>query len=88
MVVSRTGTGIVTRQWQRLGELFGVVLELGPDDRALHLDLACGSDVALRRELEALLAADEACRHDDRFLRTPIDAMLEAMTRAHATPQG
>lgn len=41
-----------------LESIFHAALELKPDERAKYLDGACGTDDALRREVEALIAAD------------------------------
>lgn len=43
---------------ERLERLFAQALELAPHERPRFLDTACGTDAALRAELEALLAAD------------------------------
>jgi WD40 repeat protein/serine/threonine protein kinase len=40
-------------------ELFHAALEMGSEERRVYLDDACGSDAALRRELDALLACHE-----------------------------
>ncbi|HXG91156.1 MAG TPA: serine/threonine-protein kinase [Blastocatellia bacterium] len=44
-------------RWQRIEELFGAALEIAPDERAVFLMNECGSDDALRREVETLLAS-------------------------------
>ncbi len=46
-------------RWPELDGLFERVLEEPPDRRGAFLDEACGSDAALRRELEALLSAHD-----------------------------
>lgn len=43
--------------WQRIEELFGKALNIEPDEREAFLADACGSDEALRREIEGLLAS-------------------------------
>ena len=46
-------------QWKNLKELFGAVLACEPERRSEFLQRACGSDGALRGELESLLSAYE-----------------------------
>ena len=46
-------------------QIFGEALEKPPTERAAFLKTACGSDAALRGEVEALLAAFDAA---DEFL--------------------
>jgi eukaryotic-like serine/threonine-protein kinase len=65
-------------QWRRVKQVFGAVLELEPRDRAAFLDEACGTaDAAVRREVEALLAAHQA---SDSFLETPAAAVALPLT--------
>jgi serine/threonine protein kinase len=47
-------------QWKNLKELFGAVLECEPERRSEFLQQACGSDGALRGEIESLLSAYES----------------------------
>lgn len=47
-------------QWRRASELFHRMVELPENQRPRALAEACGSDVRLRRDVEALLAADAA----------------------------
>jgi serine/threonine-protein kinase len=44
-------------RWSRIEELFAQASELPSDQRAPWLSAACGDDVALRQEVESLLAA-------------------------------
>ena len=46
-------------QERRLEELFDAACALSPEARTAFLDRACGSDAALRQEVESLLAAHE-----------------------------
>jgi predicted ATPase/serine/threonine protein kinase len=46
-------------QHRQVGELYQAALELRPAERPAFLAEACGSDEALRREVESLLAAQE-----------------------------
>ena len=45
-------------RWHRVEELFHSALEREPSGRAAFLAAACGEDATLKREVEALLAAD------------------------------
>jgi len=45
-------------RWRRLSALFDRALDLDPDARRVLLDAECADDPALRRELDAMLAAD------------------------------
>src|ERR1700730_1440314 len=46
-------------RWQQLDALFLSALEREPEERAAFLDKACAGDEALRKQVEALLAAHE-----------------------------
>ena len=58
------------QRWSRVDDLFAAVLELPAAQRAGFLDAECGTDTDLRREIDGLLAADEAA---GRFLEDPFD---------------
>lgn len=45
-------------RWRQVDELFQAALERAPEDRSTFISEACGTDDSLRREVEALLAAD------------------------------
>ena len=55
--------------WQRIEALFYAALEHVPSDRPAFLDYACGSDIALRKEVESLL---EASGKTLSFLQKPV----------------
>src|SRR5207247_570463 len=62
---------------QREAAIFDAAMELPPEQRAAHLDQACGGDAALRLRMEALLKADEsACE----VLESPTDPAAVAPT--------
>ncbi|MDQ3801949.1 MAG: protein kinase, partial [Acidobacteriota bacterium] len=46
-------------RWQRIEKIFEAALALPPPERESFLALACGEDVELRAQVEAMLAADE-----------------------------
>ena len=48
---------MTAERWQRLEDLFHVMLELPPEARAAALSEACGDDLDMRAELERLLQA-------------------------------
>jgi serine/threonine protein kinase/Tol biopolymer transport system component len=45
-------------RWRQVDQLFQTALEHSPEERAEFISEACGDDDSLRREVEALLAAD------------------------------
>ena len=61
----------------RLQQLFDQLADLDPAQRAAALDRECADDLALRRQLESLLASDVAlARHTARKAVGELDAML------------
>jgi TolB-like protein/Tfp pilus assembly protein PilF/predicted Ser/Thr protein kinase len=65
-------------RWQQIDNLLGEALGRSASERAAFLDLACAGDEALRRKVEALLAAHERA---ESFIENPA---LEAATQALA----
>ncbi|HMJ04847.1 MAG TPA: protein kinase, partial [Chthoniobacterales bacterium] len=51
-------------RWSQVEELFESVIARAPAERAAWLDRICADDETLRREVEALLAADENAEED------------------------
>ncbi len=45
-------------RWRQVDQLFQAALERAPEDRSAFINEACSGDDSLRREVEALLAAD------------------------------
>ena len=70
-----------TRQpdwWPRLDAAFHGTLESPTGERAAYLDRACGADVELRAEVEAMLAADgPECALGLEWLVRDTDASVE-----------
>jgi serine/threonine protein kinase len=64
-------------QRELVKELFGVALDLNPEERAAFLDRECNGNLDLRREVEALLEADADARS---FLKHPILHLLRPST--------
>ncbi|MGO9948895.1 MAG: tetratricopeptide repeat protein [Steroidobacteraceae bacterium] len=56
--------------WQRVKELLDQAIGMAPEQRAKFLDEACGSDGALRAELESLLSAGDD--HSAEFQQSPL----------------
>ncbi|HEX8246825.1 MAG TPA: protein kinase [Pyrinomonadaceae bacterium] len=57
--------------WNKIVEIFEQAVELAPAGRAEFLNSACAGDDGLRREVEAMLAADEKAEN---FIETPAAA--------------
>jgi len=68
-------------RWQQIDKLLEEALERDASDRAAFLDQACAGDEALRRKVEALLAAYEQAGD---FLTRPA---LEVAARLRAEEQ-
>src|SRR6185295_13117200 len=49
-----------SERWHEVDRLFADALDRPPAERPAYLDEACGGDAVLRREVERLLAADQA----------------------------
>ena len=62
-------------QWTKVKELFGTALEMEADQRATFLQDACGTNEALRAEVESLLQAHD---HSDLLSENPWQAHLPA----------
>ena len=50
---------MLAEQWRQIESLYHAARELAPGERARFLDDACGTDDALRREVESLLANED-----------------------------
>lgn len=68
-------------RWERLKTIFEAVLEQDPPRRAAFLEDACGTDSALRNEVEALLAA---CQDGDSFLERPAHEAVAELFESEA----
>jgi serine/threonine-protein kinase len=79
-------TPVSAERWSSMSSIFADAVELPAAERVAFLAQACGSDVALRNEVESLLAAHDG---DARFLESPaveaphqdapdLDAQLQA----------
>ena len=55
-------------RWRRIEEVCHAALDLDVSERATFLADACGDDIDLRREVDALLVHDESAQ---RFLGSP-----------------
>lgn len=72
-------------RWNRIEQLFQQAAELPSTDRESFLDANAGDDPALRREVESLLAADEAT---DEFMEKPAvtGRLSDLLERSEAAP--
>ena len=68
-------------QYQQIDQVFQAVLQLAPADRPAYLERACGADERLRKEVEALLSADE--REWDLIDRPALEAGAALLTEDH-----
>ncbi len=69
-------------RWQQVREIFHSALQYAPAERSAFLTSACGSDAALRDEVESLLKADEK---DGSFIDSPAyEAAAELFTEGKA----
>ena len=59
MIHREAKTAMDSKRWHEMDRLFAEALETPPEERPAFLDAACAGDIALRRQLERLLAADE-----------------------------
>ena len=50
---------LTAERWRQVEALFLATRDRGPSERATFLEQACGTDVALRLQVESLLAADQ-----------------------------
>jgi serine/threonine protein kinase/Flp pilus assembly protein TadD len=51
---------VTPERWQQVGKLYQEALGLGPDERTVFLEQACGNDLDLLQEVDSLLAAKSA----------------------------
>jgi TolB-like protein/Flp pilus assembly protein TadD/predicted Ser/Thr protein kinase len=68
-------------RWQHVKEILNAALERDPDERAAFVAARCGDDEAMRKEVQALLLADEQAGS---FAETPA---IEVMAGILATNQ-
>ncbi|PWU02743.1 MAG: hypothetical protein C5B51_20310 [Terriglobia bacterium] len=76
-------SGLTSEEWERVKELFASVVDRPPETRAAFLANACGSDTAVREEVERLLA-EHAAAGD--FLAQPAIALTQPAGTAAAFP--
>ena len=72
-------------RWQRLEAIFQSALDCAPRNRAAWLDTACGGDLELRGEVDALLAAHETGDFD--FTRAAFGEALRVLEQRTARVQ-
>lgn len=77
-------------RFQRIKVVFEGAVKLPASERGAYLDAACGRDLSLRAEVEAMLRLDES--GPDGFLDTPdvgrgaAGRLLDECLRSHAAP--
>ena len=74
-----------TEQWQRTKQIVEEALRFAADQRQTYPDLACGTDRALRAEVESLIASYEAA--GSQFLAATAPELLE-LTSSTKSPIG
>ncbi len=70
-------------RWRQVDQLFQSAFERAPDKRAAFISEACGGDDSLRREVEALLAADGQA---ESFIEAPAYAVAAPLIVGGDTP--
>lgn len=55
-------------RWQRIDEIFNLVVEMDATERSACLDRVCATDTELRRDVEALIETDAASPRDTDWL--------------------
>ena len=70
-----------SERWKRVEAIFQTAVEMAHDQRSNYLTKACGADVELRREVEALL---ESAGNTLGFLVKPIQDAADAITGPQA----
>src|SRR5262245_10401415 len=70
-------------QWRQVDQLFQAALERAPEERTSFISEACGGDDSLRREVEALLAADGQA---ESFIEAPAYAVAAPLLVEDETP--
>ncbi|HEX4950403.1 MAG TPA: protein kinase, partial [Blastocatellia bacterium] len=71
-------------QWPEIERIFDEALECEDNERAAFLEAACAGDELLRREVEALLAADQKLQQAPRLLASPLHRTKATPTRLGA----
>src|SRR5688572_30826775 len=74
---------LTPERWRAASAVLGAALERVPNERSALVNEACGADVELRAEVEAMLAAAERA---DGSLGVPDAWRVEALEAAAATP--
>src|SRR6267143_528673 len=69
-------------RWQQIDQLFHLVLEQGPGQRAVFLSQACAGDEALQSEVEELISSHQQAEN---FIETPAsDLAAELLAKGHS----
>ncbi len=72
-------------RWKKIESLFASALEHDEQERAAYLDRECGDDLALRKEVESLLANQQPT---GRFIPTLLQGAAKLLVKEKAMPEG
>jgi tetratricopeptide (TPR) repeat protein/tRNA A-37 threonylcarbamoyl transferase component Bud32 len=75
-----------TQRWQRIGVIFDKVAEAAPAARDDLLKLLCGDDAELKRDVDALLLADQGQAVFEHAVNAAQVALAAAWSQPHAAP--
>lgn len=70
-----------TERWERTKRILEAALQVAPDRRQAYLDAACGSDGALRADVESLIASHDAA--GSKFLAAAAADVLDLTPASH-----
>src|SRR5262245_13570435 len=76
-----------TERWRIIEEIFQTAVERGAAERAAVLTEACGGDADLRREIESLLAYEDAATPSIRPFRQAIEGVARSLTIERREPE-
>src|SRR5688572_22263245 len=83
----RTSGGAMTpERWDRITEILGEALDRPAGERPAFVARMCGEDVALRQEVESLLAASGEDGEAGAFLAAPLLDLRDAARAAAVEP--
>ncbi len=74
-------------RWAQVRALVEAAIALPPDDRPAFLDASCGSDHALRRRVDGLVAACDRANDSWAFLARPAGELAAPLVAASATAE-
>src|SRR4030095_13993131 len=83
MSANEPGSRPTPERWREVEAMFLATRDREPGERALFLEQACGADVALRHEVDSLLAADHGATGflEPQGAPAPLGPVFEAKLR-------